>query len=643
MPHFSSLEARRSFPHHDLRAAGAGAWEGSPEGDPANDLANDLDCGFLSRFGRSEESTEWFSPAPPGYQRGRTRFVAVIGTVMSGLGKGIFSSSLAKLIQDKGLSVAPIKLEGYLNIDAGTLNPYRHGEVFVLEDGAETDMDLGTYERILDQNLSRKNFVTAGQVYTEVLDRERRGGYLGRDVQMIPHVTGAVKLKLRELAMTGGPGGRPADVVFVEVGGTAGDYENGFYIEALRELAFEEGEDSTCFVALTYILEPSILGEQKSKAAQLGIKRLMEAGVQPQVVACRAKNPVGEKVREKIGMFSNVPMRRIFSMHDRESIYVIPEAMRAQGLDREILSILDLHDRVDPAAEDRNRQRWLSFSSRMSGPRERSIDLGIAGKYASLRDAYASIEKAVEHCSIALGCDIRTHWLDTTEISSREQARKLLTPMHAVIVPGGFGSRGVEGKIHAAGTCRTERIPYLGICLGFQIAVIEFAREALGLGTANSTEFDPRTGHPVISELPDQKRLEGIMGGTMRLGGQDVVLEKGSLASFLYGGKTAVRERFRHRYEVDPQYIEALSETGLRFSGRHPKFPIMQVLELPSAVHPFFVGAQYHPELTSRPLSPQPLFMGLVAAGIARADPTFVATPAGQRWIPRAAEAAAVR
>jgi CTP synthase len=637
MPHFSPDEARRPFPNHDLRSPGAGAWEGSPEGEPTNDL----DCGFLSRFGRSEESTEWFSPAPHGYQKGRTRFVVVIGTVMSGLGKGIFSSSLAKLIQDKGLSVAPIKLEGYLNIDAGTLNPYRHGEVFVLEDGAETDMDLGTYERILDQNLSRKNFVTAGQVYTEVLDRERRGGYLGRDVQMIPHVTGSVKLKLRELAMTGGPGGKPADVVFVEVGGTAGDYENGFYIEALRELAFEEGEDSTCFVALTYILEPSILGEQKSKAAQLGIKRLMEAGVQPHVVACRAKNPVGEKVREKIGMFSNVPMRRIFSMHDRESIYVIPEAMRAQGLDREILSILDLHDRVDPAAEDRNRQRWLSFSSRMASPRPVSIELGIAGKYASLRDAYASIEKAVEHCSIALGCEIRTHWLDTTEISTREQARKLLMPMHAVIVPGGFGSRGVEGKIHAAGTCRTERIPYLGICLGFQIAVLEYARDVLGLGKANSTEFDPRTEHPVISELPDQKRLEGIMGGTMRLGGQEVVLEKGSLASFLYGGKTSVRERFRHRYEVDPQYIEALSAAGLHFSGRHPGFPIMQVLELPTHVHPYFVGAQYHPELTSRPLTPQPLFMGLVAAAIARVDPAFAATPAGQRWVARPAAAAA--
>ncbi|HAQ68139.1 MAG TPA: CTP synthase, partial [Phycisphaerales bacterium] len=314
---------------------GAQSRQFQPNPDPAS-------AGFLAQFGASDESSEGFSPTPRGYQPGRTKYVVVIGTVMSGLGKGIFSSSLAKLLKDKGLTVAPIKMEGYLNIDSGTLNPYRHGEVFVLEDGLETDMDLGTYERVLNQNLGRLNFVTAGQIYTEILERERRGGYLGRDVQMIPHVTGAVKMRLRQLAMTGNAG-KPCDVVFVEVGGTAGDYENGFYIEALRELAFEEGSENCCFVALTYILEPSILGEQKSKAAQLGIKRLMEAGVQPQLIACRAKNPVTDKVMQKIAMFSNVPLPRIFSMHDRASIYTIPDAMREGGLDREILSLLKLH------------------------------------------------------------------------------------------------------------------------------------------------------------------------------------------------------------------------------------------------------------------------------------------------------------
>jgi CTP synthase len=588
--------------------------------------------GFLAQFSASDEQREWFSPAPPGYQKGRTKFVVVIGTVMSGLGKGIFSSSLAKLMQDKGLAVAPIKMEGYLNIDSGTLNPFRHGEVFVLSDGLETDMDLGTYERILNQDLSRKNFITAGQIYGEILDRERRGGYLGRDVQMIPHVTGAVKLKIRQLAMTGGPNGGPADVVFVEVGGTAGDYENGFYIEALRELAFEEGPESTCFVALTYILEPATLGEQKSKAAQLGIKRLMESGVQPHVIACRATNPVGEKVMQKIGMFSNVPMKRIFSMHDRESIYVIPDAMRTTGLDREILSILNLHDRVDVTREDVARRGWNEFSAKLASPRSRRVKIGVMGKYASLRDAYASIDKAIEHCGIHLNAAVELHWLDTSALDSAAKVAATLKDMDGIIVPGGFGQRGVEGKIRCVEHARTTKLPFLGICLGFQMAVIEYARNVLGLRDANSTEFDPATPHAFISELPDQKKLEGIVGGTMRLGGQDVQLDPESFASKLYGA-TTVRERFRHRYEVEPNYIDALQSAGLHFSGRHTQHPIMQVLELGASDHPCFIAAQFHPELTSRPLHPQPLFMGLVAAAIVRKHPDAAREPAIAHWL----------
>jgi len=587
---------------------------------------------FLSQFSNSEESGEHFSPAPSGYVSGKTKFVVVIGTVMSGLGKGIFASSLAKLLQDKGLSVAPVKLEGYLNIDSGTLNPYRHGEVFVLDDGLETDMDLGTYERVLNQNLGRRNFMTAGQIYTDILERERRGGYLGRDVQMIPHVTGAVKMRLRELAMAG-PKGKQVDVVFVEVGGTAGDYENGFYIEALRELAFEEGDGSTCFVALTYILEPSILGEQKSKAAQLGIKRLMEAGIQPHIIACRAKNPVLPKVAQKISMFSNVPMKRVFSMHDRESIYVIPDAMRCEGLDREILSLLHLHDRVDTAAEDRARKGWDAFTARLAGTRDHRITLGITGKYAALRDAYASIDKAVEHCAVTLGAEIDIRWLDTSDMQTAARAAAALHGADAVIVPGGFGMRGVEGKVLCVEWARVNRVPFLGICLGFQMAVIEYARNVLGWKDANSTEFDPKCGHPVISELPDQKRLEGIMGGTMRLGAQDVAVQTGSLASFLWKGATTVRERFRHRFEVDPAFIGQLESAGLVFSGRHPKHPIMQMLELPVNAHPYFIGAQFHPELTSRPLVPQPMFMGLIAAAIARREPGFAQSELGRRWV----------
>ena len=499
---------------------GAQSRQYQPNPDPAS-------AGFLSQFGASDESSEGFSPTPRGYQPGRTKYVVVIGTVMSGLGKGIFSSSLAKLLKDKGLTVAPIKMEGYLNIDSGTLNPYRHGEVFVLEDGLETDMDLGTYERVLNQNLGRLNFVTAGQIYTEILERERRGGYLGRDVQMIPHVTGAVKMRLRQLAMTGNAG-KPCDVVFVEVGGTAGDYENGFYIEALRELAFEEGSENCCFVALTYILEPSILGEQKSKAAQLGIKRLMEAGVQPQLIACRAKNPVTDKVMQKIAMFSNVPLPRIFSMHDRASIYTIPDAMRDGGLDREILSLLKLHERVNAKQEDRERVTWSAFTKRLNAPRAHKVRIGVLGKYASLRDAYASIDKAIEHCGTALGTEIEIEWLDTSDVATLAEAKQIVSKFDGVIVPGGFGMRGVEGKVRCVEAARVDRVPFLGICLGFQVAVIEYARDVLGWTDAHSTEFDPATTHPVISELADQKKIEGIMGGTMRLGGQDVQIERGT-------------------------------------------------------------------------------------------------------------------
>ena len=600
------------------------------------------DSGFLSQFSASDEQKEWFSPTPKGYQKGRTKFVVVIGTVMSGLGKGIFSSSLAKLLKDKGLAVAPIKMEGYLNIDSGTLNPFRHGEVFVLEDGLETDMDLGTYERILEQNLSRRNFVTAGQIYGDILDRERRGDFLGRDVQMIPHVTGTVKMHLRQLAMTGGPNGGPADVVFVEVGGTAGDYENGFYIEALRELAFEEGPESTCFVALTYILEPATLGEQKSKAAQLGIKRLMECGVQPQVIACRATNPVTEKVMQKIGMFSNVPLNRIFSMHDRESIYFIPDAMREAGLDREILSLLQLHNRVNAGKEDLSRRKWSEFSSRLVAPRSRRVTIGVMGKYASLRDAYASIDKAVEHCGIWLNASIDLKWMDTSTLESKADVAAVLQGVDGIIVPGGFGQRGVEGKILCVEYARTTRLPFLGICLGFQMAVIEFARNVLGLANANSTEFDPKTPHAFISELPDQKKLEGIVGASMRLGAQDVAIEPGSFAEHLYKARM-VRERFRHRYEVEPQYIDALSKAGLHFSGRHPKHPIMQVLELSASEHPCFVAAQFHPELTSRPTIPQPLFMGLIAAALIRKHPQAAADELISRWLNAPVATAAAR
>ena len=566
---------------------------------------------LLASVHNLSEETEFYTPMPPGYIRGRCRYVVIVGTVISGLGKGIFSSSLAKLLQDKGLKVAPIKLEGYLNIDSGTLNPYRHGEVFVLDDGMECDMDLGTYERMLGQDLSRKNFVTSGQVYTRVLEKERHGDYLGRDVQMIPHVTGEVKLRLRELAVSSG-----ADVLFVEIGGTVGDVENAYYIEAMRELAYEEGPNTVCFVALTYVLEPRILGEQKSKAAQLGIKRLMENGVQPHIIACRASRPVTEKVRQKIAQYANVPMERVFSMHDCESIYVVPHMLRETGYDFEVIRLLKLEQRINLQHERNAWLKWCDFTDRLDTVHHR-VNIGVTGKYTSVRDSYASIIHALEHSGAHLQTDVNICWIDTTDVTDANVAQKL-ADLDGIIVPGGFGVRGSEGKIAAIKYARENGLPFLGICFGFQMAVLEFARHVAGITEANSSEIVPGCPHAVIDILPEQKAIEGL-GGNMRLGGHDVALARETLAWRLFGQAEAVRMRFRHRYEVDPKYIDALTSKGLVFSGKAPKQPIMQVLEL--SEHPYFVATQAHPCMTSRPLGPQPFFVGLVAAARQHACP----------------------
>jgi CTP synthase len=555
--------------------------------------------------------SEFFSPLPDSYKKGRTKYVFVMGTVMSGLGKGIFSSCLAKLLQDKGLKVAPIKLEGYLNIDSGTLNPFRHGEVFVLDDGMETDMDLGTYERMLDQELSRANFATSGQIFSSVLNKERHGDYLGRDVQMIPHVTGEVKFKLRQLAAES-----KADVVFVEIGGTVGDLENAYFIEATRELAYEEGPNSSCFVALTYILEPKTLGEQKSKAAQLGIKQLMQCGIQPDIIACRAGNPVGEKARQKISVYSNVPFERVISLADSASIYMIPAMLREHGLDFQVLRLLKIEDRINLRRERKEWGIWCDFTEKIESL-SREVTIGITGKYTTVRDSYASIINALEHAGIALDCKEKIKWIDTTDITV-DNAAENLSDVDGIIVPGGFGTRGAEGKIACIRYARENNLPYLGLCFGFQMAVIEFARNIAGIKKANSTEILPDCSEAVIDILPEQKKIEGL-GGNMRLGGHDIELKPQTLAWKLFGRKNSIRMRFRHRYEVDPRYIEKLENEGLVFSGKAPNQPIMQILELPS--HPFFMGTQAHPCLTSRPLRPQPMFVGLVSAALQRHYP----------------------
>ncbi|MCP4248502.1 MAG: CTP synthase [bacterium] len=562
----------------------------------------------LAGLGQVSDETEFYTPLPEGYTPGRTKYVVVFGTVMSGLGKGIFSSSLAKVLQDRRFAVAPIKLEGYLNRDSGTLNPYRHGEVFVLDDGMECDMDLGTYERMLNQELTRLNFCTSGQIFSKVLEKERRGGYLGRDVQMIPHVTGEVKSRLRELAVASN-----ADVVFVEIGGTVGDVENAYFIEAVRELSYEEGPGSCCFVVLTYIPEPPSLGEQKSKPAQLNIQRLGAMGIHPHVIACRASQPVTRKVREKVALFSNVPMDHVFSMHDCESVYVIPDMLQSAGIDEAVLQILDLSQGADREAHDRAGQQWRQYLDRFCNAKQ-TVTIGITGKYTSLRDSYASIIHSLEHAGTHFGVRVRLEWIDSTTLTEDNVAEHF-KGVHGVIVPGGFGVRGVEGKIACVGYARRTGLPYLGLCYGFQIAVIEYARHVCSLTGANTTEIAPDGPHPVIDVLPEQKRIEGL-GGTMRLGGHQVAVTPGTVLADLYDGAEQIRLRFRHRYEVDPQYIERLEAAGLVFSGRALNHPIMQVLELPPDQHPFFIATQAHAELTSRPLHPAPMFLGLVRAAL---------------------------
>ncbi len=560
---------------------------------------------LLDSISEQSDEHEFYTPIPKGYKPGKTKYIIVFGTVMSGLGKGIFSSSLGKLLKFKGVKVSPIKLEGYLNVDSGTLNPFRHGEVFVLDDGLETDMDLGTYERMLDENLNKNNYSTNGRILTKVLAREREGKYLGRDVQIIPHVTGEIKLELRNLAMKSN-----ADVVLVEIGGTVGDLENMFYIEAMRQLAYEEGKENVCFVALTFIMEPKILGEQKSKAAQLGVKRLMETGIQPDLIACRASSKVTEKVMEKISIYTNVPMQRVFSLHDEKSIYLIPKLLKNNNIDKEVTDLLKLKT-------DINKEKLAEWEEYVKKTLEekKKITIGITGKYTTIRDSYASIIHALEHAGTYNNVEVRIKWIETTEIENNNlDIEQALKDIDGVIVPGGFGKRGVEGKIKCIKYIRENKIPYLGLCYGFQMALVEFARNVCNLKDAHTTEVNPKTKHPVITYLPEQMKIEGL-GGNMRLGGHNIDIKENTFAHKMYG-KTTARERFRHRYECNPEYIKTFEKHGIVFSGKAPNQPIMQILELPD--HPFFIGTQAHPEFTSRPLAPNPFYREFVKACLNR-------------------------
>jgi CTP synthase len=557
----------------------------------------------------SEKSAEEESYAslPEGYVIGKTKYVIIVGSVMSGVGKGTFSSCLGALLSCHGINVSPLKFDGYLNCDAGTLNPYRHGEVFVLDDGTECDLDLGSYERYLNRSLCKDNYLTAGKIFKMIIDKERSGGYLGRDVQFIPHVTGEIKNFVRSLAIKSN-----ADVVMVEVGGTIGDLENSYFIEAMRELRHEEGRDNVCFVNVTYIIEPHSLGEFKSKPAQLGIRKLMELGIQPDIIVCRSERQIGKGVREKLSISSDVAIDRIYNLFDYGNVYEIPLLLRELKMDEAIFDILKMSPKENTNTE-LNFANWEKFVDRMRGA-NREVTIGIIGKYTNVHDSYISIMKALEHAAPYYGVRAKIRWIESTDIEDGKLGiEEALRGVNGLIVPGGFGKRGVEGKISAIKYARENGIPFLGLCLGMQLAVVEFARDVCSLASANSTEFDTSTANPVIDFIPEQVDIvrDSKYGGTMRLGTYPALLKKDSIISGAYKCND-IEERHRHRYEVNPEYIECLEKNGLTFSGKSPNGRLMEFVELKG--HPFFVATQAHPEFKSRPLRPSPLFLGLIKA-----------------------------
>ena len=522
---------------------------------------------------------------------------------MSGVGKGVFTASLSHLLQFLGFSVSTMKVDGYLNLDAGTLNPYRHGETFVLDDGTECDLDLGTYERFLDTTLNSFNYMTSGKIYWRILSKERRGEYLGRDVQIVPHVTGEIKYLIREKAQEG-----PYDIILVEIGGTVGDIENLHFIEAARELMMDEGRRNIMFAHVTMVPWAEASGEQKSKPTQHSVKKLLEMGIQPDIVVCRSKEALQPKVREKISLYCNVPIEHVISSPDTDSIYTLPALFQQQRLAEISTSRLQFNMPY-PAKEGLT----IPFEPFVRHAKRHcdTLTIAITGKYSTMRDSYISIANALEHTTPGEDIRLDLRFIDTTEFDNVSHAlHKHLDGVHGIIVPGGYGVRGTEGMIRFIQYARENRIPYLGLCFGFQLAAIEFARHVGGLEKATSTEFECHTPEPLIALLPEQEQVHDL-GGTQRLGGQDVLLLHRTQVQRIYG-KDMVRERFRHRYEFNNAYKAALEETGLVFSGMTPDRQIMQIFEYPA--HPFFIATQFHPELLSRPLRPHPLFLAFVQA-----------------------------
>jgi len=528
------------------------------------------------------------------------KYIVVTGGVLSGLGKWISVSSIGRLLISRGLKVTAIKIDPYLNSDAGTMNPFQHGEVFVQDDGGEVDLDLGNYERFLDISTSRANNITTGKVYKSVIEKERRGDYLGKTVQIIPHITNEIKHEIKKVSYHSG-----ADVCLIEVGGTVGDIESMPFLEAARQLGVEVGKKDLMFIHTTLVPVLSVVGEQKTKPTQHSVKELRAIGIMPDMILCRAKEPIHKDVREKLSLFCDVPTEGIISAHDVKSIYQVPLVFEEQGVTDFVMKRLELKGGSKDLSE------WRAMVEKIVNPKN-EVEIAIVGKYIDLKDSYISHIEAFNHVGSETCCKVNLRWIEAESLETCGPSVDMLNGVDGVLIPGGFGVRGSEGKMKAINYARVNKIPFLGVCFGFQLAVAEFSRNVLGKEKANSTELDPATPHPVICILPEQKDVVDL-GGTMRLGAHSVKLVKDCMTTKLYG-TTSISERHRHRFEVNPDYISEIEKAGMRFVGKAKDMRRMEVLELKG--HPYFVGSQFHPEFKSRPGNPSRLHLGLVRAAI---------------------------
>ena len=528
-----------------------------------------------------------------------TKYIFVTGGVVSSIGKGTSAAALGMLLKSRGYKVVLQKFDPYINVDPGTMSPYQHGEVFVTEDGAETDLDLGHYERFLDENLGRLSNVTTGSVYWEVISRERRGDYLGATVQVIPHITNEIKNRIGRL-------GRDKDIVITEIGGTVGDIESLPFLEAIRQFRNDVGRKNVLYMHVSYVPYIEAAGELKSKPTQHSVQRLREIGISPDILICRADRPISEDVRRKISLFSDTELDSVIPAENAPTLYSIPLTLHEGRLDELVLEKLRLPAPPPDLAE------WRALVERMLSTKE-SVRVAVVGKYVKLQDSYLSVIEALGHAGGTHGLKVEIDWVDAEELTDSASTEKRLAGADGVLVLPGFGDRGTEEKIEAARYARETGTPYLGLCLGMQIAVIEFARHVVGLEKANSTEFDPESEHPVIDIMPDQVGVE--MGGTMRLGRYPCIIQSGTLTAEVYGEElegALIYERHRHRYEVNNGYRDALAQAGMVFSGTSPDGRLVEITEIKG--HPFFIGSQFHPEFKSRPLRPHPLFRGFVEA-----------------------------